>query len=69
MKRSIALWALGLLAALLPLAGSTAPAAGVKVGLSLPTQREERWVNDKKVMEAEAKARGIDLRVQVTDND
>jgi D-xylose transport system substrate-binding protein len=68
MKRSIA-FVLGLFSALLPLAGSTALAAGVKVGLSLPTQREERWVNDKKVMEAEAKAKGIDLRVQVTDND
>jgi D-xylose transport system substrate-binding protein len=44
-------------------------AAGVKVGLSLPTQREERWVRDRQVMEAEAKKRGIDLRVQVTDND
>jgi len=44
-------------------------AAELKVGLSLPTQREERWVKDKKVMEAEAKKLGIDLRVQVTDND
>lgn len=46
-----------------------AEAAGLKVGLSLPTQREERWVKDKHVMEAEAKKAGIDLRVQVTDND
>jgi D-xylose transport system substrate-binding protein len=46
-----------------------AQAAGVKVGLSLPTQREERWVKDKQVMEAEAKKLGVDLRVQVTDND
>jgi D-xylose transport system substrate-binding protein len=44
-------------------------AAGVKVGLSLPTQREERWVRDRQVMESEAKKLGIDLRVQVTDND
>jgi D-xylose transport system substrate-binding protein len=51
------------------LSGSDAWAAGVKVGLSLPTQREERWVKDKKVMEEEAKKRGVDLRVQVTDND
>jgi D-xylose transport system substrate-binding protein len=68
MKRSIA-FVLGVLSALTLLAGSTALAAGVKVGLSLPTQREERWVNDKKVMEAEAKAKGVDLRIQVTDND
>jgi D-xylose transport system substrate-binding protein len=41
----------------------------VKVGLSLPTQREERWVKDRKRMEEEARKLGIDLRVQVTDND
>ena len=46
-----------------------ASAAGVKVGLSLPTQREERWVKDRNTMVAEAKKAGIDLRVQVTDND
>jgi len=51
------------------MAAPHAQAAGVKVGLSLPTQREERWVKDKQVMEAEAKKKGIDLRVQVTDND
>lgn len=41
----------------------------VKIGLSLPTQREERWVRDKETMEAEAKKLGIDLEVQVSDND
>jgi len=51
------------------LAAAPARAAGVKVGLSLPTQREERWVKDRKTMEEEAKKKGIDLRVQVTDND
>jgi D-xylose transport system substrate-binding protein len=39
------------------------------VGLSLPTQREERWVKDKIVMEHEAKRLGIDLRVHISDND
>lgn len=48
---------------------AAARAAGVKVGLSLPTQREERWVRDGETMKAAAKAAGIDLRVQVTDND
>jgi len=48
---------------------SPALAASVKVGLSLPTQREERWVKDKLTMQAEAKKLGVDLRVQVTDND
>lgn len=46
-----------------------AGAARPLVGLSLPTQREERWVRDKQAMEAEAKRLGVDLRVQVTDND
>jgi D-xylose transport system substrate-binding protein len=63
MKRAIA--AVLLLAPLAPPAG----AAGVKIGLSLPTQREERWVKDRKRMEDEAGKLGIDLRVQVTDND
>jgi len=57
------------LAVVLLLAAADAQAAGVKVGLSLPTQREERWVRDKQAMEAEAKKLGVDLRVQVTDND
>jgi len=48
---------------------SPALAAGVKIGLSLPTQREERWVKDRITMQAEAKKLGVDLRVQVTDND
>jgi len=66
MVRSLAA-VLGLFAWLVGVA--PASAAEVKVGLSLPTQREERWVKDKQVMEAEAKKAGIDLRVQVTDND
>jgi D-xylose transport system substrate-binding protein len=56
-------------AGLLSLAASPAAAASVKVGLSLPTQREERWVKDRQAMQDEAKKKGIDLRVQVTDND
>ena len=67
MTRSKAL--LTMCAGVLSLAASPATAAGVKVGLSLPTQREERWVKDRKAMEEEAKKKGIDLRVQVTDND
>jgi D-xylose transport system substrate-binding protein len=67
MKKLISLAAVAMASLLLlPFA---AEAAALKVGLSLPTQREERWVKDKKVMEAEAKKLGIDLRVQVTDND
>ncbi len=59
------------LAVLVALAMGTgvAQSARPKIGLSLPTQREERWVRDKQAMEAEAARLGIDLRVQVTDND
>jgi len=39
-----------------------------KVGLSLPTQREERWVRDKETMQLEANLLGIDLAVLVSDN-
>ncbi len=39
----------------------------LRVGLSLPTQ-EERWTKDKLTMLAEAKKRGIELLVQVVDN-
>jgi D-xylose transport system substrate-binding protein len=39
------------------------------VGLSLPTQREERWVRDRETMEAYAEELGLDLRVQVADAD
>jgi D-xylose transport system substrate-binding protein len=67
MRRSIA--ALESLAGFLLLASPPVQAAGVKIGLSLPTQREERWVKDRKRMEEEARKLGIDLRVQVTDND
>lgn len=41
----------------------------IKVGLSLPTQREERWVKDKERMLDLAKKNNIELKVQVADND
>ncbi len=56
-------------------AGATLFAAGQQedgelvVGLSLPTQREERWVRDRETMEAYAEELGLDLRVQVADAD
>jgi D-xylose transport system substrate-binding protein len=39
------------------------------IGLSLPTQREARWVSDKNTMEAYAKQLGVDLKVAVADAD
>jgi D-xylose transport system substrate-binding protein len=56
-------------AAGLLLTAQNAMAAGIKVGLSLPTQQEERWVRDRDAMLAEAKKVGVDLRVQISNND
>lgn len=59
-----------MLAALFTAAGCGArPASSgnIKIGLSLPTQREERWVKDKEKMEQEAKAAGVELVVTVAD--
>ncbi len=39
----------------------------ITIGLSLPTQREERWVRDKEKMEAVAKELGVELIVKVAD--
>lgn len=41
----------------------------VKIGLSLPTQREERWVRDKEKMEQVAAELGAELIVKVADAD
>jgi len=45
------------------------PPGAVRVGLSLPTQREERWVRDREAMEAAARSAGVDLRVANAEND
>ncbi len=45
------------------------PAKKIKIGVSLPTQRDERWVRDAQKMKDVAKAEGIDLKMQVCDND
>jgi len=41
----------------------------IKVGVSLPTQREERWVKDAESLKAEAAKQGLELSFQVSDND
>ncbi len=41
----------------------------IKIGLSLPTQQEERWVRDKETMEAACKKAGIEIAVQVANMD
>ncbi|MCC5911398.1 MAG: substrate-binding domain-containing protein [Clostridiaceae bacterium] len=45
------------------------PEEKIRVGLSLPTQREERWVRDKEKMEEVAAELGIELLVRVSDAD
>ena len=73
MKKRVPLFLLVLLAgvSILPLAQCSKFSSGerIKIGVSLPTQREERWVRDKNTIEAVAKEKNIDLRLQVTDND
>ncbi len=41
----------------------------LKIGLSLPTQREERWVLDKENFEKVAEDLGVELAIQIADND
>lgn len=49
--------------------GDTNKNKKIVIGLSLPTQREERWVRDKETMEAYAKEKGVELKVQISDTD
>ncbi len=71
MKKFCSILAIGLLVALTASSFIITTAAKKKlvVGLSLPTQREERWVKDLNQMKKEAVKAGIDLKVQVSDND
>lgn len=41
----------------------------LKIGISLPTQREERWVWDKENFEKVAEEMGVSLAIQIADND
>ena len=41
----------------------------IKIGVSLPTQRDERWVRDARQMKETAKADDVELRMQICDND
>ncbi len=45
------------------------PGKKIKIGVSLPTQRDERWVRDAQKMKDVAKEEGVDLRMQICDND
>lgn len=41
----------------------------IKIGVSLPTQRDERWVRDAEKMKEVAKKEGVELLMQISDND
>ncbi|MEM1486040.1 substrate-binding domain-containing protein [Oscillospiraceae bacterium PP1C4] len=41
----------------------------IKIGISLPTQREERWVWDKENFERLGAELGVELAIQIADND
>ena len=41
----------------------------IVIGVSLPNQREARWVRDKEAMEAYAKDKGVTLKVEFNDFD
>jgi D-xylose transport system substrate-binding protein len=41
----------------------------LKIGISLPTQREQRWVLDRAGFEKAAAAAGIEIAIQIADND
>ncbi|MCG8482081.1 MAG: substrate-binding domain-containing protein [Clostridia bacterium] len=49
--------------------GEEASTDTITIGVSLPTQREERWVRDKEAMEKWAETYGVDIKVQVADAD
>ncbi|HPM43049.1 MAG TPA: substrate-binding domain-containing protein, partial [Candidatus Omnitrophota bacterium] len=48
---------------------ATAKDKKIKIGVSLPTQRDERWVRDANRMREVAKEKGVDLKMQICDND
>ena len=63
-KKLYLLCAFALLAACGPREKST-----TVIGVSIPTQREERWVRDVKQLRMDAAARGMTIKLQVSDND
>ncbi len=58
-----------LVALSLTIINTPAFAKKIVVGVSLPTQRDERWVRDAQTMKDYAAAHDIDLKLQISDND
>jgi len=72
MKKKLALLlAVTMMLGLLGGIANTAVSEGkpIKIGISLPTQREERWVLDKEGFEKAAAEAGIEIAIQIADND
>jgi D-xylose transport system substrate-binding protein len=50
--------------------GSQAADSGkIKIGISMPTMREQRWTLDRAAFEKAAAAAGVEVAIQVADND
>ncbi|HBA83024.1 MAG TPA: ATPase [Verrucomicrobia bacterium] len=72
MKRALKLFSLLLMAGILFSMTGCGGAKGAKkmrIGVSLPTQRDERWVRDAQRMKEAAKEAEVELRMQISDND
>ena len=70
MKPAMKSLAVGLLSALCCLPGCTKKDDGkLNIGVSLPTQRDERWVRDAERMKEVAAELGVDISMQISDND
>lgn len=61
--------ALSLLLAACGKAPPSGTAGRIRIGVSLPTQRDERWVRDGARMKELAAEKGIEIKMQVSDND
>ena len=49
--------------------GGGGGSSAIKIGVSLPTQREERWVLDNEAFQKVAAEQGIEVAIQIADND
>lgn len=69
MKRGFAFFAVMLVALLVMSMSFSVLAKGLTIGVSLPTQSNERWVRDRQAMEKVADEMDLDLRLQIANQD
>lgn len=69
MKRGFKIFAVALVILLLGSLSMSVLAENLIVGVSLPTQSNERWVRDREAMETVADELGLDMRLQVANQD